>query len=190
LILRDCRSWRTESRLLSQNVADEQALPRFSARGDYVVASHNACNLVHNQPGPGLVFRLVFPGKTEASALQRRTISSQATVRSSDRETSYAPAAGRLAAAMATIWASRRPIRDGAPRSNKRTCRISRSSMCAGGTIVPPMGHNTKNGPARLTSRDVQENSNARSVGAPIGSSFIALIEPAADEFFSPVAGS
>jgi hypothetical protein len=62
--------------------------------------------------------------------------------------------------------------------------------MCAGGTIVPPMGHNTKNGPARLTSRDVWENSNVRFVGTPIGSAFIALIEPAADEFFSPDSGS
>jgi hypothetical protein len=52
------------------------------------------------------------------------------------------------------------------------------------------MGHNTKNGPARLTSRDVQEKSNVRLVGAPIGSAFIALIEPAADEFFSPDSGS
>jgi hypothetical protein len=36
-----------------------------------------------------------------------------------------APAAGRLAAAMATICASLRPIRDGAVRSNARTCAIS-----------------------------------------------------------------
>jgi len=38
----------------------------------------------------------------------------------------YAPAAGRLAAAIATIKARRRPIRDGAERSNKLNCRISR----------------------------------------------------------------
>jgi hypothetical protein len=62
--------------------------------------------------------------------------------------------------------------------------------MCASGTIVPPIGHNTENGPARLTSRDVQKNSNVRFIGAPIGSAFIALIEPAADEFFSPDSGS
>jgi hypothetical protein len=37
----------------------------------------------------------------------------------------YAPAAGRLAAAMATIRANRRPIRDGVERSNKRNCRMS-----------------------------------------------------------------
>jgi hypothetical protein len=39
----------------------------------------------------------------------------------------YAPAAGRLAAAMATIWASRRPIRDGVSRSNERNRRISQA---------------------------------------------------------------
>jgi hypothetical protein len=37
----------------------------------------------------------------------------------------YAPATGRLAAAMATIWASRRRIRDGLVRSNERSFRIS-----------------------------------------------------------------
>jgi hypothetical protein len=34
---------------------------------------------------------------------------------------------------MATIWESRRPIREEALLSNVRTCRISWSSMCAGG---------------------------------------------------------
>jgi hypothetical protein len=38
----------------------------------------------------------------------------------------YAPAAGRLAAAMATIWARRRAIRDWVERSNEPNCRISR----------------------------------------------------------------
>jgi len=37
----------------------------------------------------------------------------------------YAPAPGRLAAAMATISARRRPIRDGAERSNVRNCCMS-----------------------------------------------------------------
>jgi hypothetical protein len=35
-----------------------------------------------------------------------------------------APASGRLAAAIATNWAIRRPIRDGVERSNERTRRI------------------------------------------------------------------
>jgi hypothetical protein len=37
----------------------------------------------------------------------------------------YTPAVGKLAAAMATIWAKRRPIRDDAERKNEFTCRIS-----------------------------------------------------------------
>jgi hypothetical protein len=37
----------------------------------------------------------------------------------------YAPAAGKLAAAMATIWANRRPIRDDAKRKNEFTCRMT-----------------------------------------------------------------
>ena len=45
----------------------------------------------------------------------------------------YAPADGRLAAAMATIRDSRRPIREDALLNNERTCRISSSSICAGG---------------------------------------------------------
>jgi hypothetical protein len=49
----------------------------------------------------------------------------------------YAPAAGRLAAAMATIWARRRPIRDRVERSNEPKSRISRIPCAATETIVP-----------------------------------------------------
>jgi hypothetical protein len=48
----------------------------------------------------------------------------------------YAPAAGRLAAAMATIWARRRAIRDWVERSNEPNCRISRIPCAAAETIV------------------------------------------------------
>jgi hypothetical protein len=51
--------------------------------------------------------------------------------RSARRRKIYAPAVGRLAAAMATIWASRRLNRDDAPRSNVWTCRISSPSVRA-----------------------------------------------------------
>jgi hypothetical protein len=37
----------------------------------------------------------------------------------------YAPAAGRLVAAMATIRANRRPIRENVERSNERNRRMS-----------------------------------------------------------------
>jgi len=39
-----------------------------------------------------------------------------------------APAAGRLSAAMATIWARRRPIRDRTERSNELNRRMSQNS--------------------------------------------------------------
>jgi hypothetical protein len=42
-----------------------------------------------------------------------------------------------------------------------------------------------ENGLARLTSRDVYENSNARFVRLSIGSGIIALICPATDEIIS-----
>ena len=56
-----------------------------------------------------------------------------------------------------------------------------------------PMRRRTKahreNGLTPLTSRDPWENSNARFVRTPIGSGFIAVFDPAADEIFSPVFG-
>jgi hypothetical protein len=66
----------------------------------------------------------------------------------------------------------------------------SRSSIGAGGTIVPGTGRTMENGLTGLTSRDVYENSNARFVRRPIGSGFIVMIEPAAEEIFSPDLGS
>ncbi|MEH2541282.1 MULTISPECIES: hypothetical protein [unclassified Bradyrhizobium] len=80
---------------------------------------------------------------------------------------------------MATIWESRRPIREEALLSNERTCRISSSSMCAGGKA------HGENGLKPRTSRDVGENSNARFVERPPGSGIIAAIDPPADEIFS-----
>jgi hypothetical protein len=60
------------------------------------------------------------------------------------------------------------------------------SSIGAGGTVVPTTARIMENGLARLTSRDVYENSNARFVRLSIGSGIIALICPATDEIFSP----
>jgi hypothetical protein len=48
----------------------------------------------------------------------------------------------------------------------------------------------TENGLARLTSRDVRENSNTRFVLRRIGRGFIAPIDLPADEIFSPDFGS
>jgi hypothetical protein len=46
-------------------------------------------------------------------------------------------------------------------------------------------GRTTENGPVWLTSRDVGKNSNARVVGTPAGSGFIAAIEAPAAQIFS-----
>jgi len=59
---------------------------------------------------------------TDSAGLSRSGLRRESDIRD---EKLYAPAAGRLAAAMATIWDSRRPIRDGAPRRNERICFIS-----------------------------------------------------------------
>ena len=85
---------------------------------------------------------------------------------------------------MATISARRRPIRDGAARSNERNCRIS-SSFRAGGAMVRQQKHRWKDGTARRKCRDCRENSNARAAQDAPGSEFIAAIGPAAVETFS-----
>src|SRR5450756_1951292 len=97
----------------------------------------------------------------------------------------YAPAAGRLAAAMATISARRRPIRDGAARSNERNWRIFSGSFRASGPMVRQQEYRWKDGTARRTCRDTSENSNARPVRLAPGSEFIAAMGPAAVETFS-----
>jgi hypothetical protein len=62
----------------------------------------------------------------------------------------YAPADGRLAAAMATISARRRPIRDGAERNSERKCRMSRLPSAPAETIVSrSKAHDAKMVPPR-----------------------------------------
>jgi hypothetical protein len=51
-------------------------------------------------------------------------------------------------------------------------------------------GRTLENGPTGLRCRDAYENSNARFVRKAFGSGFIAVIEPATGEIFSPVSGS
>jgi hypothetical protein len=69
--------------------------------------------------------------KTKLPARRRR-----ATKRSSP-ENDYTPAEGRLAAAMATISARRRPIRDGAERNNELIRRISQLPSAPAETSIP-----------------------------------------------------
>ncbi len=58
------------------------------------------------------------------------------------------------------------------------------------GNSRPTVGRNTENGLPRPNSRDAGENSNARFVGTPSGSGFIAAMKPAAAQIFSPDCGS
>jgi hypothetical protein len=51
-------------------------------------------------------------------------------------------------------------------------------------------GRTMKNGLTGLRCRDAYENSNARLVQRPIGSRFIAVIDPGTEEIFSPDFGS
>jgi hypothetical protein len=85
---------------------------------------------------------------------------------------------------MATSSARRRPIREGAARSNEPTCRISHFPSAPMEQSFHKTGRSLENGPARPTSRDAWENSNARVVGTTIRSGFIAVIDPAADKIF------
>jgi hypothetical protein len=62
-----------------------------------------------------------------------------------------------------------------------------KSSIGPGETVVPWAGDSTENGPERLTSRDVGENSNARVVRTPIGSGIVAAIDRWTAETFSTV---
>src|SRR3982074_3596476 len=98
-----------------------------------------------------------------------------------------APAAGRLAAAIATIRAIRRPIRDGAERSKELNFRISQSRFCASRNHRSAKGSaEEKDGPAREACRGRGENSNAPIVRAASGSGFVAAAGPATVEIFSP----
>ena len=148
-------------------------------RGCAVIAKRTAVYVFTGSVGVGWIFgtkrtgpkRLGFP---EFSLCQFR------------RTALYAPAAGRLAAAMATIWARRRPIRDGAARSNLLNCRISQGSNRASRNHRSAnKSARWKNGPARPACRDRSENSNASIVRSAPGGGFIAAIGPAAVEIFS-----
>jgi hypothetical protein len=70
---------------------------------------------------------------------------------------------------MATISATRRPIREGAERSNEVTCRIMPIPSAPGETIVREQAL-TENGLAEEASRGRGKNSNTASVRVPIHS--------------------
>jgi hypothetical protein len=83
-------------------------------------AMHGGISRLGGQLHPGSFVPFRWGRVREFDRLRRG-----AGIRAPSGGTAYAPAAGRLAAAMATIKARRRPIRDGVERSNERNRRIS-----------------------------------------------------------------
>jgi hypothetical protein len=77
---------------------------------------------------------------------------------------------------MATIMARRRPIRDGAERSNAFNCRMVPIPLAL---LERSFRAHHENGPARVACRGHAENSNARVAGALIHSGFIAAFRSA-----------
>jgi hypothetical protein len=93
----------------------------------------------------------------------------------SDRvERLRAPAAAMPPAAMATIWANRRPIRDGPARRNEARCRISQ---------IPSAPTEQSFRERKCAGRG--ENSNTSIVRSMIGSGSIAAFQSATIEIFS-----
>jgi hypothetical protein len=98
----------------------------------------------------------------------------------------YTPAAGKLAAAIATISAKRRPIRDGAERSNEfNRCISPIPSALAEKHCSALKSAERKHGAASEACREHDENSNARVAEALIYRRFIAAIRSVTVETFS-----
>jgi hypothetical protein len=97
----------------------------------------------------------------------------------------YAPAAGRLAAAMATICARRRRIRDGAVRSNELIRRMVQFLLRRCEQPSATLWRTRENGASPWPCRGAFENSNARFAGPVKDSGFVAANGPAAVEIFS-----
>src|SRR5213082_1317799 len=95
-----------------------------------------------------------------------------------------APAAGRLAAAIATISARRRPIRERVVRSNKLIRRMSCFLWRQANKRSQPYGAQPENGDAGRLCRSVSENSNARVAGSTDDSGFLSANDRAMVEIF------
>jgi hypothetical protein len=105
-------------------------------------------------------------------------------------QSAYAPAAGKLAAAMATIPARRRPTRKPAALSKDFKRRISTDpgdgrGFSARKSTPKKSALAQWYGQAPRACRDHSENSNAATVRSLCGSRIIAAKEPAMDKIFS-----
>jgi hypothetical protein len=86
---------------------------------------------------------------------------------------------------MATISFSRRPIRDGAERSNELSCRMSPIPSAPAGTNVQQTAPWRETGRAWAVCRGHGENSNAGIAPLQIRGGFIAMIGAGAIKIFS-----
>jgi hypothetical protein len=100
----------------------------------------------------------------------------------------YAPASGRLAAAIATSSARRRPIREGAERSNVRICCMTQVPPAPGETVVSrkeATSAEVRCGAVARMCRGRSKNSNTATASPARGSGFIAATTQAMGEIFS-----
>jgi hypothetical protein len=98
----------------------------------------------------------------------------------------YAPAAGRLAAAISTISARRRRTREGAERNSEDNDRIETGSLRKSGKKSPAKSSCiAENGRAAECCRGTAENSNSGAAEAACRSQFVATCRPQAAEIFS-----
>ena len=97
----------------------------------------------------------------------------------------YAPAEGKLAAAMATIKARRRLRRDGVERSNDFNCRIAQFLPRRRKQMFRDNRRKPENGTAEGPCRGRGKNSNAAIARSRLRSGFFAVTGPATVEIFS-----
>jgi hypothetical protein len=98
----------------------------------------------------------------------------------------YAPADGRLAAAISTISARRRRTREGADRSNEESERMETGSLHTSGEKSPAKSWRTaENGPVAEYCRGRAENSNNSAAEEACRSQFVTACHPEAAEIFS-----
>jgi hypothetical protein len=97
----------------------------------------------------------------------------------------YTPAAGRLAAAMATIKARRRLTRDSVDRSKELTFRMAEPLGASRNNRSAKKSAQLKGGASRPACRGRSENSNASIARPLVRSGFVAASQPALVEIFS-----
>lgn len=86
---------------------------------------------------------------------------------------------------MATIKATRRPIRDGTERSNEATCLISPIPSTPAGQCSRETSVKLTDDTGRRTCRDGYKNSNTAIARLTVGSGLVVGLQPGTGEIFS-----